>query len=90
MVNSQDALLLDCPFQGTCSYLFGFSVVGAERQSPGGRRHEGRVPRNDVLASGFIVYDVPSTDPCTNIFYLASPPPPPPPPQQKPKSVANQ
>ena len=85
MVNSQDALLLDCPFQGTCSYLFGFSVVRAERQSPRGRRHEGLVPRNDVLASGFVVYDVPLHRPLHKYFYLASAPPP-----QKPRSVANQ
>ena len=58
--NSQDALLLGCPFQGTHSYLFGFSVVCAEKRSPGGEgRHEGLVPRNYVLTSGFALYDVP-------------------------------
>ena len=69
MVNSQDALVL------MRSYLFGFSVVWAEKQSPGGDK--GLVPRNDVLTSGFILYDVPLHRPLHEYFlYLASAPPP--------------
>ena len=41
MVNSQDALLLGCPFQGMRSYLLGFLVVCAEKQSPRGGKTRG-------------------------------------------------
>ena len=68
------ALLLGFPCQGTPRYNFGFRSSVQKNGHPGEGRHEGLVPRNDILISGFIF---PCTDPCTNILCTSPPPPPP-------------
>ena len=60
-------LLLGCPFQGTPSYKFGFRS-SVQKRSPGKGIHEGLVPRNDVLISGFIRFSLAWTLP--RIFFV--------------------
>ena len=48
------SLLLSCPFQSKPGYKFGFRSSVQKNGLPGEERHEGLVPRNDVLTTGFI------------------------------------
>ena len=62
------ALLLGCPCHGTFSYNFGFRSSVQKNGHPGEGRHEGLVPRNDVLISGFIRFSLAQT--LTRIFFV--------------------
>ena len=78
------ALLLGCPCQGTPSYNFGFRSSEQKNGHPGEGRHEGLVPRNHVLISGFIRFSLAET--LARIFFvlhLRTPP-------RNPEGVANQ
>ena len=63
--------LLGCPFPGLPSYKFGFRSSVQENGPPGEGRHEGLVPRNDVLKNGFIRFSLLFP----NTFCTSSPPP---------------
>ena len=54
-------LLLGCPFLGPPSYKFGFRSSVQKNGFPGEGRHEGLVPRNDVLTNGFIGFSLART-----------------------------
>ena len=53
-------ILLGCRFQGTpiASYHFGFRSSVLKNGLPEEGRHEGLVPRNDVLTGGFIRFSL--------------------------------
>ena len=80
------SLLLSCPFQGKPAYKFGFRSSVQKNGLPGEGRHEGLVPRNDVLTTGFIRFSLART-PARIMFgpRLRTPPPP-----RNPEGVANQ
>ena len=61
-------LLLGCPFHDTPSYNFGFRLSVQKNGLTGDERHEGLVPRNDVLTNGFIPFFLPLTFP--RIFFV--------------------
>ena len=46
------------PLSGLPSYKFGFRSSVQKNGPPGEGRHEGLVPRNDVLANGFIGFSL--------------------------------
>ena len=78
------SLLLSCPFPSKPVYKFGFRSSVQKNGLPGEGRHEGLVPRNDVLTTGFIRFSLPRT--LARIFFVPRLlPPPPPPPSQKPR-----
>ena len=90
MVNSQDALLLGCPFQGTRSYLFGFSVVRVEKQAPGGGKTRGSGTKKRCSHKWFHTVQCSLARTLAQIFFVPCLCPPRPPPTPKPRSVANQ
>ena len=61
-----------------------FSVVYAEKRTPGEGKTQGLVPRNDVLTSGFIRFSLAPTLMHEYFLYLALAPP------ENPEGVANQ
>ena len=65
------------------SHKFGFRSSVSKNRHPGEGRHEGLVPRNDVLTNGF--YRIFSCmNPCTDTFCTSSPLP-----LKNPQGVAN-
>ena len=69
---------------GLASYKFGFRSSVKKNGPPGEGRHEGLVPRNDVLTNGFIGFSLART--LAQIFSTLSPPTPSP---RNPEGVAN-
>ena len=76
------SLLLSCPFPSKPVYKFGFRSSVQKNGLPGEGRHEGLVPRNDVLTTGFIRFSLPRT--LARIFFVPRLRPSPPP-SQKPR-----
>ena len=74
-------LLLGCPFSGRPSYKFGFRSSVQKNGLPGEGRHEGLVPRNDVLTNGFIGFSLART--LARILFVPRLPP------RNPEGVAN-
>ena len=62
------SLLLSCPFPSEPGYKFGFRSYVQKNGLPGEGRHEGLVPRNDVLTAGFIRFSLPRT--LARIFFV--------------------
>ena len=62
------SLLLSCPFPSKPGYKFGFRSSVQKNGLPGEGRHEGLVPRNDVLTAGFIRFSLPRT--LARIFFV--------------------
>ena len=62
------SLLLSCPFPSKPGYKFGFRSSVQKNGLPGEGRHEGLVPRNDVLTTGFIRFSLPRT--LARIFFV--------------------
>ena len=52
------SLLLSCPFPSKPGYKFGFRSFVQKNGLPGEGRHEGLVPRNDVLTNVFIGFSL--------------------------------
>ena len=67
-------LLLGCPFLGLPSYKFGFRSSVKKNGPLGEGRHEGLVPRNDVLTNGFIGFSLARTQLHEYFLYLVSAP----------------
>ena len=64
------------PFRARAVIYLGFGCLCRKTVSRGEGRHEGLVPRNDVLTSGFILYKLfPCSDPFMNIFWYNVPTP---------------
>ena len=66
------SLLLSCPFPSKPVYKFGFRSSVQKNGLPGEGRHEGLVPRNDVLTTGFIRFSLPRT--LARLFFCTSSP----------------
>ena len=77
------SLLLSCPFPSKPVYKFGFRSSVQKNGLPGEGRHEGLVPRNDVLTTAFIRFSLPRT--LARIFFVPRLRSPPPPLSQKPR-----
>ena len=54
-------LVTGLPLSGLSSYKFGFRSSVQKNGPPGEGRHEGLVPRNDVLTNGFIGFSLART-----------------------------
>ena len=64
--------------------IFGFRSSVQKNGHPGEGRHEGLVPRNDVLISGFIRFSLAQTLARIFLYFTSAPPPP-----RNPEGVAN-
>ena len=73
-MNNSSEYLLGCPFPGRPNYKFGFRSSVQKNGLPGEGRHEGLVPRNDVLTTGFIRFSLART--FARIIFVPRLPPP--------------
>ena len=78
LVTPRTWFITGLPLSGLPSYKFGFRSSVQKNGPPGEERHQGLVPRNDVLTNGFIGFSLARTLARTRILlYLVSAPPPP-------------
>ena len=68
------SIITGLPLSGLPSYKFGFRSSVQKNGPPGEGRHEGLVPKNDVLTNGFIRFSLARTLARITFLYLVSAP----------------